>query len=276
MTLTKQQLDFFKTFGYLGFPELIRDVIDDVTDAFEAIWAEHGGGHNGQPHDGERRSCIVPFIDQHPRLCALLDDDRIHGILTGLLGDDFNYTGSDGNYYAGDTGWHSDGWGKDIRFAKIAFYLDPITRDTGCLRVIPGSHHIDDAYGKRVQDAIKQSKEEWGISGPDLPAHALETEPGDIVCFNHNLKQAVFGGSSRRRMFTINCSQRFPETRLEEFRNCISGHARFWNERLSSETMLETAGPGRMVHLEQGAANDGHLVDLVRKAREEMAEPSRG
>ena len=32
--------------------------------------------------------------------CALLDDPRILGIATTLLGDDFNYTGSDGNYYA--------------------------------------------------------------------------------------------------------------------------------------------------------------------------------
>lgn len=77
-------------------------------------------------------------------------------------------------------------------------------------------------------------------------------------------------------MFTINCSQRFPEGRIDEFRKYVAGHARFWNERLYGETMLSTAGPGRMVHLEQGAANDDHLPALVRKARAEMSEPSRG
>ena len=192
MKLTHQQLDSFDTFGYLAFPGLMSDVIEEIIDAFEEIWASRGGGHNGRPHDGKRRSCIVPFIDQHPRLCALLDDDRIHGILTGLLGDDFNYTGSDGNYYAGDTQWHSDGWGKDIRFVKIAFYLDTITRDTGCLRVIPGSHRLEDHYANRVQEAIKQSEHQWGFAGPDIPSQALETTPGDIVCFNHNLKHAAF------------------------------------------------------------------------------------
>lgn len=100
MQLTEQQLAFFETFGLLAFPGLLANDIQEVIDAFETVWANHGGGHHGKPHDGKRRSCIVPFIDQHPRLCALLDDDRIHGILTGLLGDDFNYTGSDGNYYA--------------------------------------------------------------------------------------------------------------------------------------------------------------------------------
>ncbi|MCX8214072.1 MAG: hypothetical protein OTJ97_06140 [SAR202 cluster bacterium] len=40
--------------------------------------------------------------------------------------------------------------------------------------------------------------------------------------------------------------------------------------------MVETANPARMVHLEQRLANDDHLPELVRKAREEMDEPSRG
>ena len=46
---------------------LPADVIDEITDAFEAVWSVRGGGHHGAPHDDERRSCIVPFIDQHPR-----------------------------------------------------------------------------------------------------------------------------------------------------------------------------------------------------------------
>jgi hypothetical protein len=45
---------------------------------------------------------------------------------------------------------------------------------------------------------------------------------------------------------------------------------------LYGETMVATAGAGRMVHLEQGHANDGHLAELAARARREMAEPSRG
>jgi hypothetical protein len=278
MVLTDSQKARFETFGFLSFPGLMADCAGEIIDAFEGIWAERGGGHAGKPHDGQRRSCIVPFIDQHPRLCALLDDDRIHGILTGLLGDDFNYVGSDGNYYAGDTGWHSDGWGKSVRFAKVAFYLDVVTRDTGCLRVIPGSHHLEDGFANRLQDKIRQSQDVWGLDGRDVPALALETKPGDVVVFNHNLKHAAFGGSSRRRMFTINCSARFPEddAHIEIFKKYISGHARFWNDRMYGEKMVATAGPGRMRHLEQGMAHDGHLVELAAKARREMPEPSRG
>ncbi|MEE2832157.1 MAG: phytanoyl-CoA dioxygenase family protein [Candidatus Latescibacterota bacterium] len=276
--LTDEQLRFFDTFGFLAFPGLLDDVITEIIDAFEEVWAQRGGGHNAAAHDDERRSCIVPFIDQHPRLCALLDDGRIHGMLCSLLGEDFNYTGSDGNYYAGDTQWHSDGFGRggSQRFVKIAFYLDDLTRDTGCLRVIPGSHRAGEPFADTVQEHIRKIPDTWGVEGAGLPAVALETRPGNVAVFNHNLKHAAFGGSSRRRMFTINCCQRYPEADLPRFRDYISAHARFWSDRLYGETMMATAGAGRLVHLEQGMANDGHLAELAAKARVEMAEPSRG
>lgn len=276
MKLTDQQLNFFHTFGYMSFPGVMADRIEEITDEFEALWASHGGGHNGRPHDGKARSCIVPFIDQRERLCSLLDDPRIVGIATSLLGDDFNYMTSDGNYYAGDTGWHSDGWYPELLHIKIALYLDPLTRDTGCLRVIPGSHLPGDRYADALQQQVRQSQELWGLHGRDVPAMALETTPGDLVCFNHNTKHAAFGGSLRRRMFTINLSQRYPEDRLEALRSYIGGAARFWIDRLYSEVMVRTAGPERMRHLEQVMTNDGHLAELSRQARERMPEPSRG
>jgi len=185
--LTDEQLRFFDTFGFLAFPGLLDDVITEIIDAFEEVWAQRGGGHNAAAHDDERRSCIVPFIDQHPRLCALLDDGRIHGMLCSLLGEDFNYTGSDGNYYAGDTQWHSDGFGRggSQRFVKIAFYLDDLTRDTGCLRVIPGSHRAGEPFADTVQEHIRKIPDTWGVEGAGLPAVAL-TPPSaaqvDVGC----------------------------------------------------------------------------------------------
>ena len=184
--------------------------------------------------------------------------------------------GSDGNYYVGDTGWHSDGWHKEILHIKIAFYLDPLTRDTGALRVIPGSHLVGDRYADGLQAKIRQSPALWNMTGPELPAVALETQPGDLVCFNHNTKHAAFGGSSRRRMFTMNLCQRYPEEKLEDLRKYIAGGARFWVERGYGDKMINTASPARMQHLDQVLANDGHLAELSRKARETMLEPSRG
>ncbi len=274
--LTEQQLAFFDTFGYLGFPGLLNDRIDEIINGFEEVWARHGGGHNGRPHDGKERSCIVQFIDHHERLSSLLDDPRIRGIASSLLGDDFNYMGSDGNYYVGDTRWHSDGWHAETMHIKIAYYLDPLTRDTGCIRVIPGSHKMGDVYADGLQKQVGESSTLWATEAPDIPAVALETSPGDVVCFNHNTKHASFGGGIRRRMFTMNLCQRYPEHRIEDLRDYVSGGSRFWLEEAYGKAMIRTASPERMRHLEQVMANDDHLPELSRQARERMSEPSRG
>ncbi len=276
MELSQQQQQFFNTFGFLRFPGLLSDRIGSITDDFEAVFRERGGGHNGAAHDGTARSCIVPFIDQSANLSALLDDERVRGIASGLLGADFNYMGSDGNFYVGDTSWHSDGWHPVIRHLKIALYLDPVTRDTGALRVIPGSHLLGDSFADGCQREIWKSQCNWGAEGHEVPSVALESTPGDVVCFNHNLKHAAFGGNNRRRMFTINLCQRHPEELLPELRNYIGQAARFWLDRYYGEAMMKTSGPERRKHLEQILDNEGHLPELSRQARLKMKEPARG
>ena len=92
---------------------------------------------------------------------------------------------------------------------KVAFYLDPVTRDTGCLRVIPGSHKRGDVFADGVQPIAEDSREGrtenlWGVSPDAVPAISLDSEPGDLVIFDHRLKHASFGGGNRRRMFTLN------------------------------------------------------------------------
>ena len=157
--LTPEQLEFFDTFGFLALPGALADSIAEITAAFDEIWATRGDGHDGKAHDPTQRSCIVPFIDQHERLCALLEEPCIYGLLCSLLGNNFNYMGSDGNYYAGDTVWHSDGWHPAVlRYVKIALYLDPLTRETGCLRVIPGSHNTGDTYSGEWKNDEKHGR----------------------------------------------------------------------------------------------------------------------
>lgn len=276
--LTEQQLAQFETFGYLGFPGLLADRADAIVEEFEALWARHGGGHAGKPHDGKARSAMVQFLDQSEYLSTLLDDARIHDIAASLLGDDFNYMGSDGNFYAGDTNWHSDGYGGrgGLRHIKLAFYLDPLTRATGALRVIPGSHRVGEPYADQLERDVRNSNAVWGIGGDQVPAMALETQAGDVLVFNHDLKHSAWGGSKRRRMFTMNCCQRYPDAKLDVLRDYISGGSRFWVERAYDDTIVRTASPERRVHLEQVLANDGHLAALSRKRRAEEAEPARG
>ena len=266
LQLSAAQKQSFATFGFLALPGLLKDVIGEIIEAFEQVWPRCN-----RTHEGKERSMIVPFIDQHARLCALLDDPRIEGLVGGLLGDDFNYLGSDGNYYVGDTAWHSDRWTRELSWVKVAFYLDPVGRETGCLRVIPGSHRLDEPYAIQLHTEIGNSAETWGVEGSQVPALALECEPGDVVVFDHNLKHASFGGGSRRRMFTINCCERGVGDKIEAVKQGISDHAKYGMTQMYSETMVATAGPGRMVHLEEVLANQGHMPEVAARFAAEQA-----
>ncbi|MBA3684734.1 MAG: phytanoyl-CoA dioxygenase family protein [Planctomycetes bacterium] len=276
MTLSADQIAFFDTFGYLRLPGLLADRADAIIEAFHEVWERQGGGHNGAKHDHGKRSCTIQFIDRHPVLSALLDDPRIHGIACALLGDDFNYMGSDGNFYSGDTGWHSDSaWQPRLRHIKMAFYLDPMTPETGALRVIPGSHRVGDRYADQLHAALCGGNS-FGLHGSEVPYASATVRPGDLLIFNHDTKHGAFGGGSRRRMFTINLCQRYPADQLQELRDYVAGHARFWVDRNYGQVMVDTAGPQRRRHLEQVMANDHHLAALSQRMRETMSEPARG
>ena len=283
LQLTPQQIAFIDTFGYLVFPGLLADKIDRIIAEFESTFAVQGGGHNGKPHDGTARSCIVPFIDQNEYLSSLVDDPRVDGIFTSLLGEEYNYLGSDGNFYVGDTNWHSDtDWSGKMRgkppriFYKLALYLDPVTATSGALRVVPGSQHYGDEYAEALQATLRIAPDKLGIPGSQVPAIALESNPGDVVVFNQNTKHSAWGGNNRRRMFTINCTARYSEEEMPLLRNEIGAFARFWIDSVYGEAMLRNASPQRLVHLQQPLSQQGHLVEEVRKAKLTMKEPSRG
>ena len=283
LQLTPQQIAFIDTFGYLVFPGLLADKIDRIIAEFESTFAVQGGGHNGKPHDGTARSCIVPFIDQNEYLSSLVDDPRVDGIFTSLLGEEYNYLGSDGNFYVGDTNWHSDtDWSGKMRgkppriFYKMALYLDPVTATSGALRVIPGSQHYGDEYAEALQATLRMAPDKLGIPGSLVPAIALESNPGDVVVFNQNTKHSAWGGNNRRRMFTINCTARYSEEEMPLLRNEIGAFARFWIDSVYGEAMLRNASPQRLVHLQQPLSQQGHLAEEVRKAKLTMKEPSRG
>jgi len=268
--LSLEQRAFFDTFGFLVLKGTLASEIGWITDEFEHVFRDRG-----IVHDGTKRSCVVPFIDQRERLCKLLDHPVIEGLGAGLLGEEFAYLGGDGNYYSGDTSWHSDGYHTVGKFLKIALYLDPVRRDSGALRAIPGSHRLElrDWQGLRAREA----ESVWGITQSEVPAIALESDPGDVVAFNHNLMHASFGGSAARRMFTLNlCSEARSEAEIRDLRDYINGHDRFWLEHLHSDVMRSSAGPGRMRHLQQVMELEDELAERSKQAMASMGAPANG
>ncbi len=198
--LSAQQRQFFETFGYLHLRGAIAADVGWISDEFHAGWKSQGVEHDGTKHTGYPGI----MISSTPRLSTLLDHAAVVGALDDLLGQGWSCYGGDGNFYYGDTQWHSDVHPGTVsekgitRHIKIAFYLDAIRLGhTGCLRVIPGSHLGGDRYSTLVQDGLCGGAP-LGLSGRDVPAAALETDPGDLVVFDHRLKHAAFGGGNAR------------------------------------------------------------------------------
>ena len=270
MLVTSAQRRFFEAFGYMYFPALFNpNEIAWIIEEFEYTMQEHG---NGKAHDGSERTVVVGPLEHRAKLCTLLDDKRILAVIGAALGEDFNYAGGDGNYYSGDTAWHPDcNWGR-LFSCKVAFYMDPLTRDTGCLRVIPGSHqpqHFIRAQGINPNQAM----EAYGVPPRDFPGHiALETHPGDVVIFNHDLYHAAFGGNQQRRMFTLNLTQHCtsPEdiaTLYEYLRvHSSGGYKLHTGAGMYYPLILDTANEQRLAHMQQVIAiHDELFPELARQ-----------
>ena len=118
--------------------------------------------------------------------------------------------------------------------------------------VSPGSHIWGDKFADSVQEATGSSIEgTFGLAPGLLPSVAIESQPGDVVVFIQTCKHAAFGGNSRRRMFTINCTLPYNGVEEEKVlrREIKNIHAASYRKDVYEGAMLETATPQRMVHL---------------------------
>ena len=209
--LTQQQVAHFNTFGFLFFRQAFSaEEMAGFTRAAEEIWEE-----NPQPVEHEERRWNY-FVERRPVLTGLVTDERIYPIIEQLLGSEFLWVGSEGNISSrSKVRWHPDRkyykkgqehW-MDFAQIKVMIYLDEVNRDSGCLRVIPGSHKMP--YHKSLtEQEIDPDARPFGVDGPDIPCAALGSEPGDLILFNHCIWHASFGGGENRRYVALKFAAR--------------------------------------------------------------------
>ncbi|MEC7843084.1 MAG: phytanoyl-CoA dioxygenase family protein [Candidatus Latescibacterota bacterium] len=203
--LTKEQKLYFETFGFLVLRQVFdgREV-DEIRRESERILLEN---RLGKPFHGERRQAMIPFFEYSPVLRQIMEDDRIFQLGEDLLGPGFLLNATEGNLHTGDTQWHGGGPEPElVPHIKIAFYLEPATRDTGAIRLIPGTNNPEfRQHLQPLKDQCEDSANQpFGISGADLPCQVVETEPGDLVIFPETTWHAAFGGPPGRSQHAIN------------------------------------------------------------------------
>ncbi len=196
--ITQEQIAHYHNFGFLALRQAFGpDEIAEISRTYDELIEQD---RQGQPFPGEKRQGLYGIAEKHPLLTGLVEDDRIYETVECLMGPGFIWLCSEGNLYVGDTEWHPDGGSTpDHAFMKVSLYLDLLTRDTGCLRLLPGSHRLP------FHDDLKPITK-IGVSGPDMPCFPLESRPGDVFFMNMNIWHASFGGGPGRRHMALNFS----------------------------------------------------------------------
>ena len=209
--LTNEQKAHFDAFGFLMLPQLFStEEIESVRQASIDVITQYEGADTLDRDEGWS---IGGFMERHPLLITLLDDDRIHGIPETLLGPDFVLEMTDGHVRGGNTPWHGrkvtdgsseeDSYGDSDRFnCRVCFYFDSLNSENGALRVIPGSHRrpFADHLSPLWNQYDDSSSTPVGVSDSEIPCVVLDTEPGDAVVFTESVYHGSFGGKSRLQL----------------------------------------------------------------------------
>jgi hypothetical protein len=137
----------------------------------------------------------------------------ITGLADALLGEDCAYY-VDGaiTHPKCPTPWHHDGPSPFLDVVKISIYLDPVDASSGCLVVLPGSHHKETsaAYAEAFRGALDPDQH-------DIPgATPLPSQPGDVQAFWRRLRHSTWAQDAHRRQFQISFSARPPESVCDE------------------------------------------------------------
>jgi hypothetical protein len=264
--LTPQQVNHYTHLGFVLLRGWFADEFTMIDREFTRLMSEHCSGN---PHDGVNRTLRWQLLDSSPALAALLDSSKVTNAFGPVLGDDWQYFGSVGNLYAGDTGWHTDNYSRHGR-AKMAIYLDPTGPGAGGLSVIPLSHNISVDVSE-LHLALGMSRKSIGLHGSEVPCLTISTEPGDALLFNHNILHSSWGGGGARRMLSINAHARYSDDEAESLRRDVLNLSRFLRPSPYGEHMLAGASPARRAHLEQALSYGDELARAVAEAAQQGA-----
>ena len=167
----------FRREGFL----VLREAFDPAPLARE-VAAAFASGFAGTRHNVSAEAAItfryLPMMfERTPTSLRLLHDFLT--LAERFVGGDVVPVRAKAVEYHGASSWHRD---CDLEVASVSFacYLDPLTRASGALRVVPGSHRTRDVAADDVPDAF-----------------AVETAPGDAIVFDEHLLHASPGGGVR-------------------------------------------------------------------------------
>ena len=213
MSLTQDQVDLFRAFGFL----VLRGLFDpsetrEIQRQFDQLMRTSEPNYDGVSIGRGTAKACARLRQQ------LVADARIQDVAHNLVGEEYQFLSLACTLYGGDSPWHADSnimmW--PLRHLKVALYLDAIDGESGCLRVIPGTHRntlrlLDPRWGQppdlvlgiRNRDVVWDNPP-WGLAPADVPHIPLATQPGDALIFPEDLLHCAFNSKQPRRQIAIN------------------------------------------------------------------------
>ena len=204
--LTDSQLIQFEVFGFLVLKGMLApEEIERAKADFDVGLA---AAREGMERSGIRGQLNWSNLrPKTPFLATLLEDERFFGVAQQILGEDAVGFFSNANSFDSDrTEWHPDVVHPDWRGIKFGFYLQPLDRNSGALRFIPGSHKeplTSDLKKVTMKESNLGPLSKSGLRVEEVPAFAAESEPGDVVLFDNHTWHASYGGGKDRWMCTM-------------------------------------------------------------------------
>ena len=204
-SLTAEEVSFFETFGFLVLkqhftPEEVKTIKAELKHAVDLTYEDTAFDRSA--NSSERLQGVDLTSSSTPYIYSLPERPHLYGIAKQLFGEDVIGHETDVNLFVGDTRWHPDRSGRDIKThefgCKFCFYPDPLDGETGALRLIPGSHRLPFFDALREVPGISDPK-----NIPNIPSIVCDNEPGDVVVFNLNCWHASCGGQPGRVQFAI-------------------------------------------------------------------------
>ena len=222
----------YKTFGYVVMRSVFTAAeMERMREEFEIARAREDAL---APHDGTHNHRVCKVLgDDTPFFAGLTDDERLLRPAQQTFGDDvllwewqvYQYWTTEGTF------WHAnDGDPTHGRYLYGARYqwpvFEPVTADTGALRVIPGSHLPELQWHVRKADAAGLLADIAAVG-----AVVCEAELGDVVAFDTRVYHSTAAYDRERRVASA-IYLHYPETPQETAvtHSCFGRGGKQWEE----------------------------------------------
>jgi len=233
MVLSADQIKRYQDTG-LMFPQRVMTT-DDATNYLAQL--ESYESYSGGPVNGKWRyksHLVFPWFDQLMRHPAILN------LVRSLLGNDlmvwtthiYPKEPGDGRFIS----WHQDSahWGLDSnQVLSVWVALTDATRENGCMRMLPGSHHNGQVEhqdtrdsnniltrGQTISNGIEEDRSVW-----------IELKAGEVSVHHVDMFHASTPNQSNQRRVGIAIRYITPsarQTRIDEdYATLVSGEDRF-------------------------------------------------